>query len=297
MISKLSDEYKKLAPSYNEFSNKKHTPFLHRVSPASTLSVSVTGKSCSLNCSHCEGHYLKGMANINELTHQKLSKYKSILISGGSDKSGRVNIDEQSKSILELPESIRLNFHVGYQPPECLNSFKRRQIIVSFDLPTTDDVISKVYHLPYKASDYQKLYLAYAKKYPTIPHMTIGLGSEKDYGEENTIDFLSKTQPDQFVVIIFRPTKGTSLEKIDSPSISRVISLLRYAQKKLKCPVKIGCMRPSGKYRQNVDILAWMNGIRSIVQPHHALTNTLKNNSIEIINSDECCALNKEAES
>ncbi|MGB4213928.1 MAG: hypothetical protein WBK64_03680, partial [Dethiobacteria bacterium] len=36
------------------------------VFPRLTLPVSVTGRSCALNCAHCGGHYLQGMASLEE---------------------------------------------------------------------------------------------------------------------------------------------------------------------------------------------------------------------------------------
>lgn len=292
LIEHLSHECRVFAPDRKFFIRKLgRGAFLNRVIPNSTLSLSLTGNKCELKCSHCEGHYLKGMKDIYNLSAEDFKDYESVLISGGSDRDGSVPIDRYQHEILKIPEDLTINFHVGYQNPKCLEKFSSRKFIVSFDIPTSDEVISNVFHLPYTASDYRNQYLDYAKKYKTVPHITIGLEKINSKGEEDTIDFLELNPPEQLVLIVFRPTKGTSLESQEVPTIARVVDLIKYAIKKLPGAIKLGCMRPSGEYRKNLDILAWMHGLKTIVLPHKSLLKILNENKIVIKDSYECCAL------
>jgi uncharacterized radical SAM superfamily protein len=62
----------------------------------STVSISVTGTVCSLNCKHCGRHYLEDMLPLSE-SEKIPSGTKSLLISGGSTLEGKVPILAHSR--------------------------------------------------------------------------------------------------------------------------------------------------------------------------------------------------------
>jgi hypothetical protein len=78
-----------------------------------------------------------------------------------------------------------------------------------------------------------------------------------------------------------------------TPSIERILELLKYAKSKLSCPIQLGCMRPSGEPRKIIDIVSWMSGVDKIVMPDHRLIKTLEKFNIPIIQTNECCAFNR----
>jgi len=125
-----------------------------------------------------------------------------------------------------------------------------------------------------------------------VPHICIGINKGKESGEENTLDFLATQPAKQTVFIIFRPTPGTELADAQPPEIKRVCEIFNYARNRLKSELLLGCMRPAGTYRRDVDILAWLHGIRKIVQPHHDLVEILKHHDIKVSDYYNCCALN-----
>jgi uncharacterized radical SAM superfamily protein len=291
LLSALSPQVRNLAPEQSELANKQ-PPYLDKICPVRTLSVSLTDKNCEQNCAHCNGHYLKGMQTLAKLRTDALNDYDAVLISGGSSSKGAVPISQHIDSILDLPEKLQINLHPGYQPVEPLLPLKKRNPVVSFDLPGSDTIIKNVFKLPYCTEDYRQLFISYAKHFDSVPHICIGLNEGNDSGEENTIDFLSQQHLKQAVFIIFRPTPGTELAGAQPPETKRVSDVLKYAKARLDCQLLLGCMRPAGTYRRDVDILAWLYGIRKIVQPHHDLIKILKHHDIQINEYKNCCALN-----
>ncbi|EKD83708.1 MAG: hypothetical protein ACD_39C00506G0001, partial [uncultured bacterium] len=175
---------------------------------------------------------------------------------------------------------------------EPLLPLKKRKPVVSFDLPGNDAVIRDVFKLPYSAIDFQNLFTSYSKHFDTVPHICIGLNRGGNSGEEHSLDFLSGLPLKQAVFIIFRPTPGTEFAAASPPEAERVVELIKYAGAKLTCELLLGCMRPAGQYRSQIDILAWMHGIRKIVQPDHGLLNALKHHGVKINEYSNCCALN-----
>ncbi|HAE40783.1 MAG TPA: radical SAM protein [Candidatus Riflebacteria bacterium] len=291
LVSALPAQLRNLAPDFSSF--KAKTAYLDRIKPAKTLSVSLTDHECQQKCAHCHGHYLKGMQMLSQLRTDSLSNYEAVLISGGSSKTGSVPIVEHIDKILKLPERLQVNLHTGFQPVEPLLPLKSIKPIVSFDLPGSDAVIRDVFKLPYSVQDFRELFINYAKHFETVPHICIGLSRGQNSGEEGTIDFLAGLQLKQAVFIIFRPTPGTEFSDARPPEPARVTDVLKYAREKLSCELLLGCMRPAGQYRNHIDILAWLHGIRKIVQPDHGLLDKLKKHGITINEYANCCALNR----
>jgi uncharacterized radical SAM superfamily protein len=289
----LSPKAQELAPSLLAFKNSALGGGLSltRVVPHATKSLSLTGVECEQNCVHCNGHYLKSMGTLEDL--QNLEEFKSVLISGGGDKLGAVPI----KSHLQQLESLDkvLNLHPGFQSPENIKSLAPKST-VSFDLPSCETVIHEVYGLNHRLKDYRDLYLKYIEIFDTVAHLTIGLapvsaGSEGLAGELATIDFLKAHPPRELVLIVFRPTQGTQMSNVPAPSINHVIKVLIYALRELGCPVSLGCMRPSGSYRRDLDILFWLHGVKKIVLPNSKLLRTLQKHKITIKEFNQCCGL------
>lgn len=290
LLQAVSEPFRHLAPAAEFFKNSSAF-FLDRVAPGRTLSISLTDQECQQDCAHCNGHYLKGMQPFSRLAAVDLNAYDAVLVSGGSSKTGEVPIKEYLNEILQLPTHLRLNLHPGYQPVENLLPLKTRNPVVSFDLPTCNEVISEVFGLSHSSADYRALFADYCRHFTTIAHITIGLAQKDTSGEAATISYLAGQQPAEAVFLVFRPTPGTRMQNARVAGIDRVVGLLRQAMHELSCPVLLGCMRPAGVYRRDLDILAWMHGIRKIVMPDHKLMTILAENSITINGFQNCCAL------
>jgi uncharacterized radical SAM superfamily protein len=291
LFRELSGEALDLAPSFSAFceSMLNRVPSLTRVVIERTRSISVTGNQCEQNCAHCNGHYLQPMKGLNSGLCS-LEEVDSLLISGGGNSHGEVSITPHLERLSALPARIKLNIHPGFQEPEQLLPLARRAV-VSFDLPSCEEVIKKVYKLTHHVEDYQALYKRYLQHFYTVAHLTIGLVPNSLAGELARIDFLAKNHPKELVLIIFRATPKTEMAHFPEPKIGHVIEVLRHAKQKLNCPISLGCMRPAGRFRQYLDILFWMHGVSKIVMPHRRLLAVLEEFDVDIEIFRECCGL------
>lgn len=290
LVNSLDSKYAIFSPPEQFFLNTFNNRVLNLITPFKTLSISLTGTACSQGCAHCNGHYLKGMNTLQTLSRHNLDEYDAVLVSGGSDTQDlQVPISAHIAEIMQLPQHLKLNIHPGFQSPQNLLPLCERELFVSFDLPCSDDVVQKILKLDKTAQDFKHLFMEYNKLFNTVPHVTIGL-SKIDKSEEAMIDFLKTQNPDQVVFIVFRPTPGTELECKPVPEISRIIEVLAYAYQELNCKIVLGCMRPAGSHRRNLDILAWVHGIDSIVMPSKKLMKILKQNQIAVHSTYNCCA-------
>ncbi len=276
-----------------------------------TLTVSLTGSYCALNCEHCNAQYLNRMTTPEKaikILEENPHKYDSLLISGGSTIEGKIPILNHLDFIkFAHSKGVKLNFHTGLLTKDEIVAIKPYAERVSFDFVYDDNIIQKVYHLKNKTKDdFEKTYLLLRRilggriennlGYPStrvIPHVTIGLNCGEVTKEDfATIDELAIIKPTLLIIDIFVPTKGTPFENCPVPESKRVLEVIDKAHRKLtKTTLFLGCMRPFGEYRDNIDVSSYKIGVKGFVMPSRALIGQVKTSGEEVINRNECCAL------
>ncbi|MBP7633736.1 radical SAM protein [Candidatus Ozemobacteraceae bacterium] len=264
---------------------------LRRSRPHRTLAVSVTGPQCELRCSHCNGHYLEAMRPISALDARDYETFRSFLISGGSDCSGRVPLSGHIDRILSMPPKAGLNLHVGVQGAESLLPLKGRPVTVSYDLAGDVETVREVYGLTRPVSEIEACYLELSRHFRVVPHLTLGLRGGAISGEPHVIDFLAANPPSALTFLVFRPTPNTPYADRSAPDIHDAVAIIADAAARLACPIHLGCMRPSGIYRRRLDVLAWAAGARVIVMPEHEFVRILASHGIPVEEQAECCSL------
>ncbi len=256
-----------------------------------TVSVSVTGTVCYLNCKHCGRHYLEKMIPITE-TKRIPPSTKSLLISGGSTLDGKVPISDHVEEIkaLKALKKFRFNFHTGLVNEKEAAEISKIADAISFDFVGEDDVIKKVYNLNATVADYVKSLENLLKfKKEIYPHITIGLDCGKISHEYKAIDILSKYNLEKVVFLVFIPTPLTYFEKCQPPTIDEIRSIFEYARKKFDCDLNLGCMYPKGKIRDEIAMAAVEAGFNTITQPSEKVIEFLRTNGYDLTFQDECC--------
>ena len=247
------------------------------VYPSNTAVISVTGKSCELNCRHCMAKYLEHMDSIDNFNKNT----ESILLSGGYDKNGSVPITEEH---LKQLKNYKLNIHPGLVDESQAKLLARYAHSISFDFPAGEDVIRGVYGLNKTMNDYIKAYkLLKIHCKNVIPHICIGLGGN----ELKAVNLLAHIGFDELVLLGLMPNEYFK----NPPSIERLINIIKklrqlYPGKKLS----LGCMRPAGNYRKELDTKA-LEHVDKIVMPHKDAVELAKKKRFKIINKHECCVI------
>ena len=276
-----------------------------------TIAMSLTGTYCELKCKHCNAQYLKGMLTKEQTLKAIESRpgyYKSVLVSGGSTKEGKVPVVQNLTFIKKLYKmGLKLNFHTGLLEREEILKIKPYASRISFDFIYDDEVIKNVYGLTEKTKeDYEKTYLLMRRLvggrienkegYPSsrvVPHYTIGLNCGKiTKGDFDTISELAYLKPTLLVIDVFIPTKGTPFENCPPPPLEGVREILDKARRRLtRTTMFLGCMRPFGEYREKLDLMAYELGVKGFVKPSRPLIEKVKNSGEKIVIKEECCAL------
>lgn len=261
--------------------------------PIKTKAVSVTGTKCGLKCAHCDGHYLKKMVPIDNWQKGIDANTTSCLISGGCDDQGKVPILRYLPIIKEIKASQRrTNLHVGLLDDEEIEKVGIVADVVSFDFVGDNETIRDVYGLNKSVEDYIRVYSKLREKVTVLPHICIGLRGGKISGEYKALELLQKLGVKGLVFIVFAPTEGTKYAKKEAPSLEEVAKLLCRAREDFpQVPIHLGCMRPKGKYRAELDQLALRCGVNKIVQPTSGAINLANQLGLLVKEGEECCVL------
>ncbi len=257
--------------------------------PSATLAVSVTGTACALQCAHCGGHYLAGMRRLDD---PALARARSLLISGGCDREGRVPVLAHLDGILRAGQGKRLNWHLGLVDEETLCAIKPHVDVVSFDLVGDDETIREVYGLDCTVADYVACYRMLRREVRVIPHLTVGLLGGRLQGERRALALLEELGAEALVFIVFMPTPGTRYGDRPPPPVDEVVDLLAEARVRFPAlPILLGCMRPRGAYREELDAGAVEVGVNTIVNPARTAVGAARRLGLEVKWGEECCAL------
>ena len=262
--------------------------------PNKTLAVTTTGNECSLKCAHCNGHYLKNMTDINKIdekiTHRDID---SFLISGGCSFDGEVPIINHLEDIKILKnKGYKINAHLGLMDESDIKKISDYIDVASFDILLNDETIKNVYKIDKKKEDYIKTYEILKKYTRVVPHICIGMDAGQIEGEYDALEYLKTQNPDCITFIVLIPTKGTEFEKIQPPKIEDVIDVI--CEARIKFPnihINLGCMRPRGQYRKELDKMAILSGINNIVMPSKEAIKEAVNIKCNIQEFERCCVL------
>ena len=265
--------------------------------------VSITGSKCSLNCQHCSGHYLKGMTNVN--TPEKLKNFArklpetngvGLLVSGGSDKAGKVPLEKFYDSLRWIKDHTELivNLHTGL-----VDKVEARKIadtgvdIVSVDVVGSNETIKQVYGINARVEDYRETLfnLKEAGVPHVVPHVCIGLHFGEIIGEFNAINMLEKMDLENIVLLGLIPTSGTPMADVAPPSVEAFIRVIESAKEIFpRTHVSIGCMR-SKQDKVLFETSVISTGVDRLVLPSQSTIDWALHQGYDVKMIDGCCSI------
>lgn len=245
--------------------------------------ISITGTKCKLKCKHCSGQMLKGMyraetpEELERLADNlKLKGVSGLLITGGSERDGRVDFDNYFNVIekIKTKYGFKIAVHTGLITGETAEKLADAGIdIAMLDIIGADTTIKDIYNLDKTTKDFEKsLELLCKTKMKIVPHVVIGLERGKIKGENQALKIISRYTISSLVLVVFKPLKGTVLEKASSPDIEGIKKLLIQARLQFpQIPVVLGCAKPWGLDGVKVDCLAIKAGLNGIAFPREGV--------------------------
>jgi uncharacterized radical SAM superfamily protein len=265
-------------------------------------SISITGRGCSLRCKHCGGQLLKTMipaTSPEDLLEvfQELHRRNAVgcLISGGCDVNGAVPLEPFLKVMGEGRRDLGLKIvvHTGL-----LNQDTGRKLgevgvdAALIDVIGSDETIREVCGLKRSVGEYEKsLRILEEENIPTVPHVLVGLHYGILKGESEALKIVARHKPSAIVVIGLTPVRKSAMEHCAPPSPKDIVSVIVEARRLMpRTPIALGCVRPKGALRREIDVLAVKAGVNGIAYPDPTAVALARDLSLEYDFSDLCCS-------
>ncbi len=224
-----------------------------------------------------------------------------MLLSGGSDAEGRLPWASMLPAIAELSArtGLYLTAHVGRLDEPTARGLKAagvRQALV--DLVGDAATAREVLHQPGLAWQDQTLAALRAAELEVVPHLILGLHGGQFRGEAKALELAADLAPRRLVFVVFMPLRHTALAGATPPPVAEVARFLAEARLALPaCRQHLGCARPRGRYRQELDPLAVAAGVNALALASEAALAKARELGLDIRHHDTCCSLGELAAS
>ncbi len=271
---------------------------------AEFVSISVTGSACALACEHCEMKVLHGMGDlprfegsIYELCAQAADRgAHGVLVSGGCDAQGRVPLLENVPDLLRARRDFNLvvRVHPGLPDRETCEGLAEIGIDGAMvDIIGHRDTIRDVYHLEANPEDYDRA-LANLEDcgVPTVPHIILGLHFGEMLGERRALEIVTRHDPSLLVLVVLMPLSGTGMATVMPPPLTEIGKFFAEARLAMPTtPVMLGCARPLGALKVEIDRLAVDAGLNGIAYPAEGIVAYARDRGLEPTFVNACCGV------
>ncbi len=267
-------------------------------------SVSVTGTECALACEHCKTHVLEGMTPLPKFDGSLFDLCcelagrgaRGVLVSGGCNSRGRVpllrHIPDLIRARRELDFTIRI--HPGLPDEETVAGMAEVGIDGAMvDIIGDDDTIRDVYHLDARAADYEAVLERLERhNVPAVPHIILGLHFGEMRGEHRALEMIARHTRKFLVLVILQPLTGTPMFGVTPPPVSDIARFFDLARRAMnETPVMLGCARPLGKIKIEIDRAAVDAGLNGIAFPADGIVAYASERGFTPKFVDACCGV------
>jgi hypothetical protein len=271
--------------------------------PRRFLPISVTGGACALSCDHCQAKVLKGMIsvrageNLYALARRlKEQGTQGILVSGGSTKHGGVPLLFHLDHIARVREELGMKVvvHSGVVSPVIAEGLARVGVDgVMLDIIGADDTIRDVYHLDLTTADFERsLALLSERDLRIIPHIVLGMHYGRFLGEHHALEMIARYPVSTLILVVLVPLVGTPMEHIPPPPVNEVTDFFALARRTMPTTkVNLGCGRPMGKMKSELDRAAIDQGLNGIAYPAEGAIEYARSRGLEARLYEYCCSL------
>jgi uncharacterized radical SAM superfamily protein len=171
--------------------------------------LSLTGNRCQLLCEHCKGLLLKPMIKAEDpetlitkclkLAH---SGHSGVLLSGGSDREGRLPWKKFYQAIkkIKTETDLFLSVHSGFLDFNTAVALKEAGVDQALiDVMGDEETAKKIYHLDSLQKVITSLENLFKSGLDVVPHIVAGLMHGKIQGEYNALHIIRRFNPSSLV--------------------------------------------------------------------------------------------------
>ena len=287
------------APGLKRWQTSEWAP----TNPRRFLPVSVTGSACALSCDHCQTKVLQGMVSVKAdedlyalARRLRAQGSEGLLVSGGSTRSGGVPLLPHLRHIPRIREELGMKVivHSGVVSPELAAGLASAGVDgVMLDIIGADETIRDVYHLDLTVADFDRaLGLLAERELRIIPHIVLGLHYGRFLGEYAALDLIVRHPVSTLILVVLVPLVGTPMAHIPPPPVADVTDFFKTARTAAPTTtINLGCARPLGAVKQELDRAAVDCGLNGIAYPSDGAIEYARSRGLEPRLFEYCCSL------
>jgi lipoyl synthase len=263
------------APGLKRWQTPEWTP----KNPRRFLPISVTGSACALSCDHCQTKVLDGMISARAeedlfalARRLRARGSEGLLVSGGSTRTGEVPLLPHLRHIPRIKSELgmRVIVHSGVVSPRLAAGLAEAGVDgVMLDIIGADETIRDVYHLNLTVADMERsLRVLSGEGLRIIPHIVLGLHYGTFLGEHRALEMLTRYPVSTLILVVLTPLTGTPMAHIPPPPTDQVAEFFGTARLAAPAtPINLGCARPLGRAKAELDQAAIDLGLNGIAYP------------------------------
>lgn len=263
--------------------------------------VSLTGKSCGLNCDHCQGKLLESMIPVispeelfNVCKSLRDNSAEGLLLSGGFDTNHTIPLTKFIPAIKRIKEDtgLKITLHCGILDQKTCIMLKEAGVDQALiDIIGDDDTIKNVYRTEKKVRDIvDTIKNLLNAQIPVIPHIVVGINYGKITGEYRALEIIKEFPVHILVFVSLMPIPGTPMENIKTPDAEDIARLIIKARFKMPdVIIALGCARKRGY--KDIDLWAIECGVNRIALPADEAIARAKDYKLFIEWQKTCCSL------
>jgi len=266
--------------------------------------VSITGGACKLQCDHCKAKVLEPMipatapeALWRVVNEQVALGAKGMLLTGGSNHRDEVEYGRFLPVVRRVKNSypdFRIAIHTALVDAGMARAMQDAGIDAAMlDVIGAQDTVSQVYHLRRPVEDFERsLETLVATSMKVVPHIVIGLHYGRMLGEWRALEMIARHRPAALVLVVVMPFYAPAGRPFATPSSREVGRFFLDARTALpELPILLGCARPAGRAKLEIDAYAVMAGLEGIAHPAEGSVELALGLGREVKVTPACCSI------
>jgi uncharacterized radical SAM superfamily protein len=279
------------------------TPEWKPDNPRRFLPVSVTGSACALSCDHCQAKVLDGMISVKAgedlfdlAAGLRAQGSEGLLVSGGSTRAGGVPLLGHLRHVPRIKAELGMKViaHSGVVSPALADGLAAAGVDgVMLDIIGADETIHDVYHLDLTVADFERsLALLAERGLRIIPHIVCGLHYGRFLGEHRALEMIVRHPVSTLIIVVLVPLVGTPMAHLPPPPVADVVAFFAEARAAMPATkVNLGCARPLGPMKRELDEAAIDHGLNGIAYPADGAIAYARSRGLEPKLYEYCCSL------
>ena len=125
-----------------------------------------------------------------------------------------------------------------------------------------------------------------------VPHIVLGLHYGQFLGEWHALDIVSRHRPDALVLVVVMPHYAPQDRPFATPDAHAVGRFFMDARAALpETPLLLGCARPAGRVKSQIDAYAVMAGLNGVAHPADGMVELAARLGREVRVTPACCSI------